>query len=441
MSNQPEKEDSSFQCLPPLPQLPQWGILSPESPPPDSIGRTFGFPTSSVRDGPPVAHDRSPASGIDAPNMVVSDRAEPDRGRSASGLLRAGGSLRGRPPNPHDPYDMNRYHAIHNNARTSYPVNSDTTMNNDPASNLPPYNSDFVNGARGRSPYHTRRSLPFERRPVSVTDQSYPFSAARRQPIPPPSLAPGTASAAVPATRMTAAPAPAPAPAPPIAPAAPAVPVVPVSSSTRSRTQKQTSAAIKKNVKKPAAKKSTAKRPSKDRTSFCIPRPKITEVELAFVRDGYGTLLARKKAFKNAPPGAYVDVEITYGEMELLWSIRANGAEERQAYHDNIKEETKEAMLKASASYERNYQQKRAKAVREGYPDAMPLADRFPVVPLAAAAALPVAPVVAPVIAPVVAPVVAPAVAGNAAESTEDQEMADDDWVPPPGGLYSDDDD
>ncbi|TGO08043.1 hypothetical protein BTUL_0229g00100 [Botrytis tulipae] len=435
MSNDPEKEESPFQRLPPLPQIPQCGILLPESSPPDSIGRPL--PISYVRGGPPVADDRAPASGIDAPNMVVSDRAEPDRGRSASGLLRAEGSLRGRPPNP---YDINGYNAIHNNARTFHPVNSGTTMNNGPASNLPPYNSDFVNGARGHSPYRTRRPPPFGQRPVSVTDQSYPSSAVRRQPIPPLSLAPGTASATVRATRMTAAPA----PAPPIAPA------VPVSSSTRSRTQKQTSAAIKKNVKKPAAKRSTAKRstakrstakrstaerstakrPSKGRSSFCIPRIKIKEVELAAIRANYGTLLPRKEAFKNAPPGAYVNTEITFDEWQRLWVIRDNGAEERQAYYDNPKpEEIEAAMLKASERYEKTFEKQRAKARSKGYPDAMPLANRFPVVALAAAAASSVALAVAPI------------VAANAADSTEDQEMADDDSVSPESILYGESED
>ncbi|TGO31651.1 hypothetical protein BHYA_0456g00040 [Botrytis hyacinthi] len=414
MSNEPEKGDSPFQPLPPLPQLPECGILLPESSPPDTIGRPF--PTSYVRGGPSVADDRSPASGVDAPSMVVSDRAEPDRGRSASGLLRVGGSLRGHPPNP---YDMNRYNAIHNNARTFYPDNAGTTMNNGPASNLPLHISGFVNGARGHSPYRTLRPPPFGQRPFSVTDQPDPSSAAlRRQLIASP--APTTASATVRATRMT----PAPVTAYPIAPA------VPVSSSTRSRTQKQTSTAIKKKVKKPAAKratakkpatkKSTAKRPSKDRSSFCIPRIKITEVELASIRAGYGTLLARKNAFKNAPPGAYANIEITFGEKQRLCSIRDNGAEERQAYYDNPKpEEIKEAMLKASASYEKTFEKQRARARGKGYPDAMPLADRFPVVALA----------------------VAPVVAANAADSTEDQEMADDDSVSSESSFYGESED
>ncbi|KAF7881475.1 hypothetical protein EAF00_011844 [Botryotinia globosa] len=385
MSNEPEKEESPFQRLSPLPQVPQCGILLPES---------------------------SPASVIDAPHMVVSDRAEPDRGRSASGLLRAGGSLRGRLTNP---YDINGYDALHNNARTFHPVNSGTTMNNGPASNPPPYNSDFVNGARGHSPYRTRRPPPFGRRQDSMTDQSYPSSAVRREPIPPPSLAPDTASATVRATRMTAAPA----PAPPIAPA------VPVSSSTRSHTQKQTSAAIKKKVIRSTAKistaristakRSTAKRPSKGRSSFCIPRVNVTEVELAVIRLDYGTLLPRKKAFINAPPGAYVCSEITFGEWQRLWDIRDNGAEERQAYYDNPRpKEIEKAMNEASARYEITFEKQRAKARSKGYPEAMPLANRFPVVALA----------------------VAPVVAANTADSTEDQEMADDDSVSPESSIY-----
>ncbi|TGO51315.1 hypothetical protein BOTNAR_0360g00060 [Botryotinia narcissicola] len=397
MSNDPEKEEPPFQRLPPLPQVPQCGILLPESSPPDSIGRLF--PTSYVRGGPPVADDRSPASGIDAPNMVVSDRAEPDRGRSASGLLRAGGSLRDRPPIL---YDMNRYGPIHNNARTFHPVNSGTMMNNGPASNPPPYNSDFVNDARGHSRYRTRRPPHSGQTPGSVTDQSHPSSAVRRQPIPPPSLASGTASTTVRATRMTAVPA----PAPPIAPA------IPVSS-------------VKKKAKKPAAKKSTAKkstakRPSKGRSSFCIPRTQMKEVELAAIRAGYGTLLPRKKAFKNAPPGAYVNIEITIGEWQRLRSIRDNGAEERQAYYDNPRpKEIENAMKEASARYEKTYEKERAKARSKGYPEAMPLADRFPVVALA----------------------VAPVVAANAADSTEDLEMADDDPVSPESSLYGESED
>ncbi|KAF7931993.1 uncharacterized protein EAE97_009014 [Botrytis byssoidea] len=440
MSNEPEKEESPFQRLPPLPQVPQCGILLPESSPPDSIGRPF--PTSYVRGGPPVADDGSPASGIDAPNMVVSDRAEPDRGRSASGLLRAGGSLRGRQPNP---YGMSRYDPIHNNARTFYPVNSGTMMYNGPAGNPPPYNFDFVNGARGHSRYRTRRPPHSGQTQGSVTDQSHPSSAVRRQPIPPPSLASGTASTTVRATRMTAVPA----PAPPIAPA------IPVSSSTRSHTQKQASAGVKKNMKKPAAKKSTAKksvakkstakkstakkpvakkstakkstarkstakRPSKGRSSFCIPRTQLKEVELAAIRAGYGTLLPRKKAFKNTPPGSYVNIEITIGEWQRLRSIRDNGAEERQAYYDKPRpKEIENAMVEASARYEKTYEKERAKARSKGYPEAMPLADRFPVVALA----------------------VAPVVAANAADSTEDQEMVDDDSVSPESSLYGESED
>ncbi|TGO18470.1 hypothetical protein BPAE_0380g00010 [Botrytis paeoniae] len=388
---------------------------------------------SSVRDGPPVARDRSPASGSDPPNLVVSDRAEPDHGRSASGSslygpLRAGNPLRGRPPNPHDPYDMNRYHAINEKARTSYPVNSDTNMNNGPASNLPPYNSASANSTRGDSPCYSLHPQAFEWNPAFMTDQTHPYSIVLRRPIiASPAPAPATASAAVPATRMTAAPAPAPAPL--IAPA------VPVTRCTRSRTQKQTSAAIKINLrkpatrkpaaKKPAAKKSTAKRPWKGRSGFGIFRVKITEVELVSIRLDYGTLLPRKKAFKDALPGAYVKVEITFDEIKRLWSNRDNGAEERQAYYDNPKtEKMKEAMLKASASYEKKFEERRAKARSKGYPDAMPLTDRFPVVALAAASLS-----------------VAPVVAGNAADSTEDQEMADDDSVSPESSFYGESED
>ncbi|TGO84795.1 hypothetical protein BPOR_0465g00090 [Botrytis porri] len=356
------------------------------------------------RDGHPVARHRSPASGSDAPNLVVSDRAEPANGRSTSnrslhGASRAVNSLRGRQPSSRDPYDMNKYHAINENGRRSYTINSDTTINNGPAGNPPPYN-------------------------------------------PAPAPAPDTVSSAIPATRMAVAPA----SAPPIAPA------VPVSRFTRSRTQKQTFAAIKKNVKKqaakepiakkpaarkqaakrsatrkPTAKESTAKYPWRSRSGFGIFRVEITEVELAFIRSGYGTLLCRKKTFKNAPPGAYRNAEITFNEIQLLWSNRDNGGEERQAYYDNPKtEEMKEAMLRASKNYERRFEKDRAKAIRKGFPDAMPLADRFPIVALAAAAA---------------ASSTVPVVAGNAADSTEDQDMADDDLVSPESSLYSDSED
>ncbi|THV46486.1 hypothetical protein BGAL_0382g00040 [Botrytis galanthina] len=430
MSNQPEKEESPFQPLPPLPQVPEWGIMLPESSPPDSIGRPLSFPTSYVRGGRSVAHDRSPASGIVAPNMVVSDRAESARGRSASGLLRAGGSLHRRPRASHDQYDMTRYHAIHNNARTFHPVNSGTMMNNGPAGNPPPNNSDFVNGARGHSAHHTVRSQDLEWSPAFTTDQAYPHSTAMRRQLvasPAPALAPVTASGTVRATSMTAAPAPVPAP--------PSVRAVPASSSTRSRTQKQTSAAIQKIVKKPTAKKptakkSTAKRPSKDRSSFCIPRISIKESELAIIRAGYGTLLPRKEAFKKAPPGASANIEITFGEWERLCVIRDNGAEMRQAYYNNPKpKEIKKAMFEASERYEKTYEKQRANARSKGYPEAMPLANRFPVVALAAAAASSAALAVAPI------------VAANAAASTEDQEMADSDSVSPESSFYGESED
>ncbi|TGO45412.1 hypothetical protein BCON_0395g00010 [Botryotinia convoluta] len=403
---------------------------------------------SPVRDGPPVARDRSPASGFDAPNLVVFDRAEPDHGRSASGRslygpLRAGNPLCARPPSSHDPYDMNRYHAIHNNARTSYPVNSDTTMNNSPASNPPPYNSSFVNGARGDSPYYSHRPPLFEWNPAFTTDQTYPYSTVLRcQPIAPP--APVTASAAVPATRMTAAPAPA--PAPPTARAAPAT------RSTRSRAREQpastansqstqstrstrsgakeppTSAANSRRKKTPASAAKSAQKEKKqnepwhDRPEYGIDRRPMT------IRPDYGILIPRKDCFKNAPPGAKRSIECGKTESELVWTLRgARGAEQRRIYNERATVSL-EDRLRATARMEAILDGQRETGRLAGYPAMMPIEDRFPVV----------AP--APAVAPVVAPAVAPVVAGNAAESTEDQEMADDDWVPPPGGLYSDED-
>ncbi|KAF5875505.1 uncharacterized protein Bfra_003959 [Botrytis fragariae] len=454
LSNKSEKEESPFQPLPPLSQRPEWGMLLPESSPPGSIARPFCFSASYVRDSSPVAHDRSPASGSDAPNLVVSDRAEPDHGHSASGRflygpLRVGNPLRGRPPNPHDPYDMNKYHAINETARTSYPVDSDTTMNNGPASNPPPYNSSFVNGARGDSPHYSLRPRPLEWNPAFTKDQTYPSSIVlRRQLIASPIPASTTAIAGIPATHIAVAPAPVPAPA--------TTRAAPVTRSTRFRASKQlasatnsqatkatqstrssrprakkqpTSASNSRGKKPPASAAKSAQKEQKqnepwhDRLEYGIDRRPMKESELAQVRPGYGTLIPRKDCFKNAPPGSEKPVECGMTESELVWTLRgARGDKQRRFYNKHATVPLKDR-LRATARLEARLNKQREEGRLAGYPATMAIDDRFPIVAPAPA----ITPAATPVASPVVALEVAPVVAGNAAESTEDQEMADDD--------------
>ncbi|TEY60297.1 hypothetical protein BOTCAL_0182g00110 [Botryotinia calthae] len=448
MSNQQEKEDPLFQALPPLSKRPEWGIMLPESHPPASISRPIRPPLSHVRDDAPVARSRSPAADLDTPNLVVSDRAEPDHDRSTSsrslyGPLRGRNTLRDRPRDAHDPYGMSRYHSIHNNARTSYPVNSNTTMHNFPACNPLPDTPAFAHSAHGYPTQYALRFPPSEWNQEGLPGQPDPYpNYLQGQSI----ASPSVTSAAVPTTRMITAPAPtpatpAPAPAPPITPAAPATrsrakertstanaqvirstrstrsgaKVQPTSTvdsqtirSTRSGARKQSTSTAKsqairstRSTRSGARKKSTltAKSASEeeekhvpwhDRLEYGCDRREMTEEELALARDGYGTIIPRKDCFKNAELGAKKPVECTMTESDFVWTHRgAEGAKQRRTFHARSSVAL-EDRLKAKARM-----------------DAMFAAQRAEVV------------------------------AVNAAESAENREMVDDDSASPESSFYS----
>ncbi|KAK6603059.1 hypothetical protein H4I96_05827 [Botrytis cinerea] len=425
MLNQQEKEDPLFQALPPLPKRPEWSTMLPESNPPASVSRPIRPSLSFVTNDAPIARRRSPAAHLDTPNLGVSDHAEPGHNRSTYsrslyGPSRGRNTLPGRPRDAHDPYGMSRYHAIHNNARTSYSVNNNTTLNGFPACNPLPDTPAFAHSIHGYPTQYALRSAPFEWNQDGSPGHPYPYSNyLQGQPI----ASPAAASVAVPTTRMTPARmTPAPAPDPPTASGALAT----RSRSTRSGARKQSTSTAKsqpirstRSIRSRARKQSTSTAKSQpirstrstrsrarkqststaksapeeeeedvpwhDRSEYGCDRRKMKEEELAQARPGYGTLIVRKECFKNAAPGAIKPVECTMTESEFVWTSRgAEGAKQRKIFYARSRVAL-EDRLKAKERMDAMFAKQRAAGILAGFPGNMRLEDRFPIVSLAAA--------------------------------------------------------